>query len=99
MMIKENCSKIFKKGDELRGEVQNRIAGYMAGAFGLIAGLAWNDAVKSLIEYFFPQTGNGLLAKFIYALLITLVVVIVTVYLVKFLEGKKQDEQSAECEK
>lgn len=48
--------------------------GYLLAAFGLVVGLAWNDAVKALIESVFPSSSDGILAKFIYALLVTLLV-------------------------
>ena len=48
--------KIEKKIDELSNinkKVTEKMFGYILTAFGLVAGLAWNDAIKSLIEYFF----------------------------------------------
>lgn len=46
----------------------------MTGAFSLVAALAWNDAIQSLvIRVFGPQ--SGIVAKFLYALLITCIVV------------------------
>ncbi len=63
---------------KVHDEVREQTVGYIAGALGLVAGLAWNDAIKGLIEYLIPLPGGGLWAKFIYALIITLVVVLVT---------------------
>jgi len=60
----------------------------MAG-LGLVAGLAWNDAIKALIEELFPVGRNSVLAKFIYAALITLIVVVVGAYLVRLF--RKED--------
>ena len=48
----------------------------MATAFGLVAALAWNEAIKGLINEFVPQ-GQGVLSLFVYAILVTVVVVIV----------------------
>ena len=64
-------------------EVREKTFGYIIGALGLVAGLAWNEAIKSVIDYFFPSSQNGLLAKFLYALLITLIVVVISTYLVR----------------
>lgn len=50
--------------------------GNLVAAFGLIAALAWNEAVKSLINNFIPQ-GQGTLSLFIYAISVTLLAVIV----------------------
>ena len=43
-----------KEDRSLRREVRAQVVGYVIAALGVIAGLAWNDAVKSLIEHFFP---------------------------------------------
>ena len=75
----------------LRQEVRERTLGYIIAAFGLVAGLAWNDAIKALIEYLFPLQENTLSAKIIYAFLITLVVVICTIYLNRLF---KKDEDT-----
>jgi len=73
---------------ETRTEIKNQSLGYIAGAFGLVAGLAWNDAIKSLIEFFFPFSKSSLWIKFLYAVVITLVVVLLTRYLLKPLKEK-----------
>lgn len=78
-------TKIKKEIKGVRDEITSKTVGYIVTALGLVAGLAWNDAVKSTIEYFFPAQQNGLKAKFIYAVIITLVVVLISVYLAKIL--------------
>jgi hypothetical protein len=64
-------------------EVKNQTKGYMTAALGLVAGLAWNDAIKSLIETFFPLDKSSIWLKFVYAFLVTLVVVGITRYILK----------------
>lgn len=72
---------------EIKKQVKEQTLGYIAAALGLVAGLAWNEAIKSLIEYLFPIAGGGgLFAKFLYAILVTLVVVIISGYLVRILK-------------
>lgn len=83
-------TKKEKKEITLRQEFRKRIIGYIIAAFGLVAGLAWNDAVKGLIEYLFPVSQNGMAAKFIYAVIITLVLVIVTVYLTRWFVSEEE---------
>ncbi|MES2216258.1 MAG: DUF5654 family protein [Patescibacteria group bacterium] len=73
-----------KKKSELRREIRSRTIGYIVGAFGLVAGLAWNDAVKSAIDNFYKVDGGGIGIRFIYAIVITLVVVIVSYYVSKW---------------
>ncbi len=67
----------------LRKVVRQRTIGYIVAAFSLVAGLAWNDAVKALIETLFPLKENTLPAKFIYAGLVTVVAVFFTIYLTR----------------
>lgn len=49
----------------------------MAAAASLVAALAWNEAIKKLIDSYIPK-GQGLLSLFIYAIIVTVVVVIIT---------------------
>ncbi|PIQ66910.1 MAG: hypothetical protein COV95_01600 [Candidatus Zambryskibacteria bacterium CG11_big_fil_rev_8_21_14_0_20_40_24] len=53
----------------------------MSAAFGLVAGLAWNDAIKEFIEVIFPLSKDTVAVKFLYAVLVTVVVVILIRYL------------------
>ena len=55
-------------------------------AFGVIAALAWNGAITDLIHTILPA-GKGILPEFLYALVITLVAVIVMVNLGKMAEA------------
>ena len=80
--------KINKEAKEIKNEILQKTSGYILTAFGLVAALAWNDAIKSLIEYFSPLAKNTILIKFIYATIITLVVVIVSIYVTRLLEKK-----------
>ena len=63
---------------KMKNQVLSTIATLMTTAFGLIAALAWNEAIKAIIlAYFPPQSGiTGLL---IYAILITIIAVVATV--------------------
>lgn len=63
---------------------KGKTIGYVSAALGLVAGLAWNDAIKSAIEAVFPLGTGSIWAKFIYALLVTVAVVILLYYLNKF---------------
>lgn len=84
-----DTSKETAERQGVRKEVRERIAAYIAGAFGLTAVLAWNDAIKSLIEYVSPLSPNTLLMKFIYALVLTVVVGYVTVYIVRMIGSQE----------
>lgn len=83
---------VRENGAKLSGEVREKTVGYIAAALGLVAGLAWNDAIKALINFTFPIERNSVLAQFLYAVAITIVVVIVTVYLLKVIAPEKETE-------
>ena len=80
--------KKVKEEQSLRKEIKERTVGYILAAFGLVAGLAWNEAIKGLIDQFFPNSGSVAI-KFIYAVIVTIIIVLVSVYLVR-LTGKKE---------
>jgi hypothetical protein len=79
-----NIEKKEVQRKHFKSEFQKQVVGYIVTAFGLIAGLAWNEAIKSLISYLFPLSQNSLLAQFIYAISITVIVVLLTIYLTRF---------------
>ena len=51
-------------------------------AFGLVAGLAWNDAIQKLIESVMGA-GDALSGLFIYAIVVTIIAVIVIIILAR----------------
>lgn len=75
---------------EIAKEFRTRVLGYLLAAFGLVAGLAWNEAIVSLIEYFFPLSRNTVSAKLLYAAVITVAVIILGSILVKLVAGKQR---------
>lgn len=65
--------------------------------FGLVVALAWNEAIKSTVEtYIDPFLGksSGVISLFIYAIIMTLLAVVVTMQLArvqeKFESAKKK---------
>jgi hypothetical protein len=75
--------------NKLQKEFRERVSGYVIGAFGLVASLAWNDAISATIEKIFPLGKDTIVAKFIYAFVMTVVLVIIAVYLVKLLKKEE----------
>ncbi len=78
-----------KEGAAVGLEVKEKTVGYILAALGLVAGLAWNEAIKALIERFFPVGTSTLLVRFSYAVLITIVVVVVSIYLTRLNKRKE----------
>jgi len=77
----------------MKSEVIEKIAALMTAAFGLIAALAWNDAIKSL---FAPGGLLAFVAKYgvwVYAILVTIIAVAITVWIGKLADRLKQSRQ------
>ena len=68
--------------NHVKGQVMKTVATLITTAFGLIAALAWNDAIKAIIAQFF-RTGNGITGLVIYAVLITIIAVIATLLIAR----------------
>jgi hypothetical protein len=94
--ITEKIVTIKSKGAELEKEIREKTLGYIITSFGLVAGLAWNDAIKAFIERFFSDPGNGLKAKFLYAALLTIVMVAVSLYLSRIFKVEKKKKAETE---
>ncbi|MDP2741569.1 MAG: DUF5654 family protein [bacterium] len=84
--------KIKNGQEKLRKEIKEKTTGYILAALGFVVGLAWNDAIKASIEYLFPLNKDSILAKLIYAFLVTIIIVLATVYFVK--SSEKEVEKS-----
>lgn len=69
-----------------RQEIRLKTADYILASFGFVTGLAWNEAIKSLIEQLFPLHSTGSVAKLVYALFITVVFVIISTSVMRTLK-------------
>ncbi len=69
---------------KLHKAVIKQITSLTTSAFGLVAALAWNELIKNFIDTFIkPLVGNGsvLISQLVYAILVTLLAVLVTLQL------------------
>lgn len=73
-------------------EILDNMVQLMTAAFGLVAALAWNAAIQALFEAVLPGSGD-LAAKFLYAVIVTVAVVLVTVRLGRLSERLKREEE------
>jgi hypothetical protein len=53
---------------------------FIASALGLVAGLTWNEAIKTTIDTLFPTTGN-LIYKFVVAVVVTAIAIVITYFI------------------
>ena len=75
MEVKNMTSEVTKL-------IMETILGLITTAFAFVAGLAWNEAIQKLIVEVMGK-GNALPSLFGYAIIVTIIAVIVTVVLAK----------------
>jgi hypothetical protein len=84
--------KIKQEAGEIRKRALTESLKLATGAFGLIAALAWNQVIQEVVNVYvkpFFGEGSGLVSLIIYAVVITILVVIVTYQVSKITEEKK----------
>ena len=64
----------------LKAEVIDKIAALLTAAFGLVAALAWNGAILAIFKEIFGDP-NSLPAMITYAVIVTIIAVIVTIWI------------------
>lgn len=78
--------RVIKALKEARRAIKQKMFSYIAAGLSLVAGLAWNDAIKFTIDNLVPSVGNTIIAKVIYAVIITIIVGFLLFYIEKSLE-------------
>lgn len=73
----------------LREEVLDQMRTLMAAGFGFVAALAWNEAIQAFLKTILPRSGSGLVGKFLYAILVTVVFAVVAGRISKKDESKQ----------
>jgi len=79
----------------MKKDVVEKVSSLIVAAFGLVAALAWNDAIKALFVGPCGSEGAGLLCKvsaggpWVYALFVTIIAVIITIWIGKMVAKQK----------
>ncbi len=89
--------RVQKEGIDITIEVLEKVTTFIGAGMGLVVALAWNTAIKTLFDKFFSQqpTAN-IMAQFTYAIFVTMLVVIMTIYLgrvFKIVKSIKEESQ------
>ncbi len=78
-----------KKTKTLHRELLKQMVTLSTAGFGLVAALAWNDAIQSFVKEYIDKylsVGSGIISRFIYAILITAIAVLITYQLTKIVD-------------
>jgi uncharacterized membrane protein len=76
-----------------KGEILDKSSQLITTALGLVAALAWNDAIQTVFQQFLGSAGGALAAKIFYAVLVTFIVIFATIAVSRAAERAKKLEE------
>jgi len=86
-------AKVKEYVNETRSAVFEKLGTLLSASFALVAGLAWNDAVQTLFNQYFPATkASGVWLKFGYAFIITILAVGFSYWFIKIIQRMEKVE-------
>lgn len=77
-----NYKYVIIMASEISKMIMETMLTLITTAFAFVAGLAWNEAIQKLIEEFYTA-GGAVTGLLIYAVIVTIVAVVVTVLLAR----------------
>ena len=97
--IHKSAETLTKEAKKIQLAFIKQMLTLATSAFGLVAALAWNNVIREFVDYYIkpylPQ-GSGILSLLIYAIIITVLAVLVTFNLSRIsekLEEKVEDKK------
>ena len=72
----------------MKAEILDKIAALITAAFGLVAALAWNGAIRAIFEAIFGSADN-ITAMLVYAVVVTIIAVLVTIWVARAVKRAK----------
>lgn len=94
--LKQKVRVLEDEKNRVERDLRKITAGYIIAAFGFVAGLAWRDVSMALVEYLFPISKDTILAKFIYAILVSTALAFASIYVMRLI-GKTKKKKGIEA--
>lgn len=76
------------KGTAFKVQLLEAMSTLIIGAFGLVAALAWNEAIKAMIATIF-KSDNSILGNLVYAVIVTVLAVVMTILITRSVKKAK----------
>jgi len=83
--LKGQFRKLEEEKRKIETAFKNQLGTILIAAFAFVAGLSWREVINSLMEYLFPIDKDTVLAKFIYAVVLTFFLTLIYAYVTRFL--------------
>lgn len=78
-----------EKSNEFKVQLLETFASLITAAFGLVAALAWNEAIKQVVAAVFSSS-DDLVGLCVYAIIVTVLAVIMTMLIARSLNNAKK---------
>jgi len=88
--LKQKVRTLEDEKNRVERDLRKITAGYIIAAFGFVAGLAWRDVSMALVEYLFPISKDTILAKLVYAILVSIALAFASIYVLRFIGKTKK---------
>lgn len=81
--VKQKKQEEMKEEKSFHQELIHQMLTLATSGFGLVAALAWNSTIQAVVkDYVEPRVpGSGIISQLIYALIVTILAVLITVQL------------------
>ncbi len=80
--MKEHIQKLLEASKKTKSEVIEKLSTLITAAFGFVAAFAWNDSIKAIFAKYLTEEAS-VWFKLGYAVLITVIAVLVTIWIGK----------------
>lgn len=80
-----------EKEEPMKVIVLDKIAALVTAAFGLVAALAWNEAIKAIFKEIFGEA-DSIGPLLIYAIVVTIAAVILTIIVARAVSNAKKNK-------
>jgi uncharacterized membrane protein YidH (DUF202 family) len=90
MIFVNNMDDKEEKSTTLKTEVLDKMAVLVTTAFGLVAALAWNDAIKAIFKEILGDS-NTIVPMLIYAIMVTIIAVILIILVARAVANAKNN--------
>ena len=78
----------------MKVEILDKIAALLTAAFGLVAALAWNGAIRAIFERVFGSADN-IPAMVVYAVVVTVIAVLVIIWIARVVTRAKGEKDES----
>ncbi len=89
----EIVAKLKGKLEVLEEEIRKDVSVPVVASFGFIIALVWRDAIKGVLDEFLIRRGlteNAYLYNFVSAIIVTIVVISIMIFVTRFSQAKKK---------